>query len=89
MMISGQAGVQDFLQAFKVNLNIWGVIFRNDRGKNMQALLDLDISANDRVEVLRTLVMEGYSTGSLEERLNGGAEMWVFGKDVKNKEVLK
>ncbi|MGO4292537.1 hypothetical protein [Chitinophaga sp. RAB17] len=85
--MSGKAEVLGFLQAFKVNLDIWGVIFRSDRNKNIQALLDLDIRPDDRIDVLKSLELTDYSTGPLEERLNGGASMWIFGKEVKKKEV--
>ncbi|HEY9262036.1 hypothetical protein [Chitinophaga sp.] len=85
--MSGKAEVPGFLQAFKVNLDVWGVIFRSDRNKNIQALLDLDIRPDDRIDVLKSLGLTDYSAGPLEERLNGGANMWVFGKEVKKKEV--
>lgn len=85
--MSGKAEVQGFLQALNVNLNIWGVFFRNDRGKNMATLLELDITPNYRLEVIKSLQPEHYSQGPLKEQLNGGADMWVFGKDVKEREV--
>lgn len=42
MATSGE--VQTFLRDFKVKLGIWGVVFRDDRGKNAQALLNLEIT---------------------------------------------
>lgn len=85
-MISEKAKVLGFLQAFFVKLDIWGVIFTN-REKNLEALLDLDIRPQQRTEVLKSLEIIDYSEGPLTEKLNGGSDMWVFGKDVKGKEV--
>ncbi|NTU87785.1 MAG: toxin, partial [Chlorobiaceae bacterium] len=33
--------VHAFLQDFKGKLRIWSIVFRDDRGKNAQTLLDL------------------------------------------------
>ena len=52
--------VQLFLQDFKAKLNIWGVIFRDDRGKNANALLDLDITPVYREKVLLELQVTDY-----------------------------
>jgi hypothetical protein len=79
--------IQGFLDDFKAKLGIWGVIFRDDRGKNSQALLDLDITRDERIALLKKLVIVDYSEGPLEEKLYGGHDMWVFGKEMKNKEL--
>lgn len=76
-----------FLNDFKIKLGIWDIIFMDDRGKNFQTLLDLDISYNDRKEVLTALKKEDYSEGPLEDKLYGKAFMWVFGKEVKGEEI--
>ncbi|MGI8892891.1 MAG: toxin [Bacteroidia bacterium] len=68
-------------------MKIWDVLFRDDRGKNTQTLIDLEISPGERKNILGTLEVIDYSKGPIEERLYGGAEMWVFGKTVKKKEV--
>ncbi|SFD02501.1 hypothetical protein SAMN05518672_10197 [Chitinophaga sp. CF118] len=36
--------VQSFLQDFKIKLGIWGIVFRDDRGKNAKTLLSLEIT---------------------------------------------
>lgn len=69
--------VLSFLHDFKTKMNIWGAIFRDDRGKNMQCLLELDITPLYRNEILKGLELEDYSEGPLQERLYGGTEMWV------------
>jgi hypothetical protein len=79
--------VEIYLSNFKVKLDIWGLLFRSDRGKNAQTLLDLELSVLQVKEILRQLETEDYSEGPFEEKLYGNAEMWIFGKDVKNVEV--
>lgn len=79
--------ITSFLDEFKVKLGIWGVLFRDDRGKNFQTLLDIEIRPSDREKVLKELKLEDYSEGPLAEKLYGGTEMWVFGKLIKNKEI--
>jgi hypothetical protein len=79
--------VRSFLQDFKAKLGIWGVVFRDDRGKNVQALLDLDITPVYREQVLRELQVTDYREGPKRETLNGGADMWIFGKTIKGQQV--
>lgn len=68
-------------------MNIWNVIFRDDRGKNAQTLADLEIRAVDRENTLKALVVKDYSEGPLKDTLHKGPDMWVFGKVVKGQEV--
>lgn len=79
--------VEQFLNDFNIKLQIWGIFYRDDRGKNTQTLLDLEIRANVRTEILKTLTITNYSEGPIEELLYGGSQMWVFGTLVKKKEV--
>ena len=79
--------VHSFLQDFKAKLAVWGVVYRDDRGKNAQTLLLLDLIPNQRTEILKHLQVPDYSEGPLEERLYGGADMWVFGKVIKEQEI--
>ena len=79
--------VTGFLNDFKIKLDTWGIIFRDDRGKNFQTMLTLELSWNDRVQVLKELKKEDYSEGPLEDRLYGKASMRVFGKIVKGREI--
>lgn len=79
--------VLNFLRDFKVKLRIWGVVYRDERNKNAQALLALDITPARRTEILNGLEAEDYSSGPIEERLYGGAAMWVFGKHINRQEV--
>ncbi|MDD2791539.1 MAG: hypothetical protein PHD73_00055 [Sediminibacterium sp.] len=79
--------VQSFLQNYKVKLEIWGVIFRDERNKNAQALLNLDISPAAREKILRDLQLVDYCEGPKRENLYGGSDMWIFGKTISKQEV--
>lgn len=79
--------VESFLSAFHAKVKVFGVLFRDDRGKNRNALLDLDISRLERMEIIKSIEVEDYSQGPLIDQLNQGSEMWVFGKDVHGIEV--
>ncbi|MBK6619371.1 MAG: hypothetical protein IPG32_00255 [Saprospirales bacterium] len=43
------ADVEHYLAELRTKLDIWGLIFRSDRGKNMQTLLDLELSVNQKL----------------------------------------
>jgi len=76
-----------FLRDFHAKMGIWGIVVRDDRGKNIQTLLDLEISRIQRDEVLRQLTVEDYSKGPEKDKLHMKADKWVFGKLVKGKEI--
>ncbi len=79
--------VEAFLNDFKEKMKLWDVLFRDDRGKNIQALLELEITPIERIAILQTLEAKDYSEGPLVEKLYGSSDMWVFGKAVKKKDV--
>lgn len=79
--------VEQFLSEFKTKMSIFRIFFRDDRGKNAQALLDLEITPQRRMEIIAHLTQEDYSEGPIEEQLHGLPPMWVFGKAVKGTEV--
>lgn len=79
--------VEQFLSHFKLKLEVFGVFFLDGREKNAQALLDLNITRLERMEVIRTIEVEDYSEGPIRDVLNDYGEMWIFGKDVKKQEV--
>lgn len=85
--MAAAAEVQAFLEAFKAKLGVWGVVFRDDRGKNAQALLSLEITPAQRQAVLQEPAAGRLLPGPLEEKLYSGADMWVFGKMIKGQEV--
>ena len=79
--------VQTFLENFHLKMGIWGIVIRDDRGKNTQTLLDLEISKAQRNQALMSLAPEDYSEGPMKDRLHHGADMWVFGKTIKSLEI--
>ena len=79
--------IDEFLAAFHTKLKIWGVVFRDDRGKNTQALLDLEITPDQRKKILGTITRADFSEGPLEDTLHRMQDMWVFGKTIKSKEI--
>ena len=79
--------VQRFLRTVHAKLKVFDILFRDDREKNRQALFDLDITPVYRVEIIKNLAVTDYSAGPIVSELDKNTEMWVFGKDVKNREV--
>lgn len=79
--------VEKFLENFYVKVKIFGIRFRDDRGKNLNTLAELEIIPHMRETVVMSLKWNDYSDGPIIDELNKGAEMWVFGKDVKGTEV--
>ena len=79
--------VKAFLDQFNIKAQVFGIYFRNDRGKNMEALKQLAISAFQRELIVKSLQAQDYVEGPVIDVLNKEKEMWVFGKDVKGREV--
>jgi hypothetical protein len=75
--------VQFFLNEFHQKLRIWQILFRDDRQKNIQALLSLEITRARRREIIEALKITDYSEGPLQDALNSGPPLWVFGKTIK------
>jgi len=85
-MVSKQE-VEKFLKELNVKTEVFGILFLDDRGKNQQTLHDLEISPVRLKEIIANLRPEDYCEGPLEEKMRGILPMWVFGKEVKQKEV--
>lgn len=79
--------VQKFLNLFHEKMKIFGIIYRDDRGKNQKTLEELEIVPSYRRVVIENLVVEDYVQGPVVDEVNKLEEMWVFGKDVKGREV--
>lgn len=79
--------VKTFLDQFNIKAQIFGILFRDDRGKNKETLSLLDITPLQREVVVKSLLPEDYVEGPVVDVLNKQSEMWVFGKDVKGHEV--
>ena len=79
--------VQKFLEQFNAKVKVFGIIFRDDRPKNKEALQQLDITPMQRELIVKSLQIQDYVEGPVIDVLNQQGEMWVFGKDVKGREV--
>ena len=86
LMVTKQQ-VEDFLKRLKEKIKVFDIIFRDDRGKNLQTLATLEITPTYRKKVILNIEPEEYSEGPIVDTLNKMGEMWVFGKDVKGHEV--
>ena len=79
--------VRSFLEQFHAKMKIFGIIYRDDRGKNQKALEELEIVPSFRKVIIENLKVEDYVEGPIIDTLNHLGEMWAFGKDVKVREV--
>lgn len=79
--------VKAFLEQFNIKAQVFGIIFRDDRQKNRKTLLELDITQIQRELIVKSLLPQDYVEGPVIDVLNKEGEMWVFGKDVKGREV--
>jgi hypothetical protein len=79
--------IEAFLTGFKAKLGIWGIFYRDDRGKNTQTLIDLEITPAQRLDYIKKLEVVDYSEGPKEDTLHHGPNMWVFGKLIKGIEI--
>lgn len=79
--------VEDFLKRLKEKIKVFDIIFRDDRGKNLQTLATLERTPIYRKQVVLSIEPEDYVEGPIVDTLNKMGEMWVFGKNVKGQEV--
>lgn len=79
--------VEKYLTELKVKINVFGILFLDERGKNQQTLHDLEISPAKRKEIILGLKVEDYCAGPLDEKMRGILPMWVFGRVVRKKEI--
>ena len=79
--------VKTFLEQFNIKTEVFGIFFRDDRPKNRAALVQLELSHLQRELVVKSLQAQDYVEGPVVDELNKMGEMWVFGKDVKGREV--
>lgn len=82
-----RSDVENFLMQFHQKLKVFGILYRDDRGKNQKALEELEIIPSYRRVIIESLVPEDYVQGPVIDELNRMGEMWIFGKDVKQREV--
>lgn len=87
-MIKATKGeVEEFLNQMNQKIKVFGIVFRNDRTKNQNTLLELEILPKYREDIIKSLSSEDYVQRPIKDTLNNLGDMWVFGKDVKGREV--
>ena len=79
--------VEQFLKQFHQKLEIYNIVFRDDRGKNLSTLAQLDMPPSARFKIIKKIKVKDYSEGPIIDTLNQINEMWVFGKDVQKHEI--
>lgn len=77
--------VEQFLKDFKFKMDYYGIYYMDKRAKNVQALLDLEITRNDRIGFLKDLKAEDYSETIIEKGPAG--DLFVFGKLIKDTDI--
>jgi len=80
--------VEKFLEEIRVKYDsgVFSLYYLNDREKNLQALLDLEIPPNKRTEIIMSLKSEDFyriEEGKYQEQF----EMYAFGKMLKDIEI--
>lgn len=85
--MSSKEEVRTFLAEFTAKLRVFNILYRDERGKNSKALLELEITPANRRKIIEALEVSDYSEGPLDDTLYNIAPMWVFGKLVKRKEI--
>lgn len=86
-MATTESEVEQFLSEFRTKMGTFTILFRNDRQKNMQCFADLEITQSFAEQTIDGLQVVDYCEGPLDEKLYGLGDMWVFGKDIKKREV--
>ncbi|MFC1761194.1 toxin [Planctomycetota bacterium] len=84
--MASRCEIVDFLNLFKgcLMLDKW---YMKDRQKNLQGLIDLNITPADRKEILLGLTPEDYHAGPKPDDTDNTKEVWEFGKVVTGTEV--
>ena len=86
-MIASIAEIEKFLSEFHQKVQVFDIIFLDERDKNLDSLAKLDITPNARKEIIKTITVTDYSEGPIRNLLNSLGDLWVFGKDVNDQEV--
>jgi hypothetical protein len=79
--------IEAFLRELRVKMRVFDVAFR-PRDKNLATLLELDLTPNQRLEILRALTVEDCFSGPNEdEHQPGRPDYFEFGLMVKGRVV--
>ena len=76
-----------FLNQFTQKMGVFGIRFL-DRAKNNDSLGIIDLPAFKREEEeVKKIEVTDYSEGPIPNTLNDYGDLWVFGRDIRGKEV--
>jgi len=59
------------------------MLFRDERMKNSQAILSMEMPSEKRKTVIKNLAVADYCEGPLDDWLCGATSVWVFGKYIR------
>lgn len=76
--------VEIFLNDIKFKMRVFGILFRDERNKNMATLLDFELTTAQRKAVIENLEVNDFVEGPIPDKLHHIAELWVFGKEIQN-----
>lgn len=79
--------VKTFLNQFNIKAQVFGIRFLDERQKNEETLRILNISPLQREVIVKNLHVQDYIEGPVIDVLNDQGEMWVFGKDIREREI--
>lgn len=83
-MIKTRQEVEVFLNQFMPKLSVFGILYVF-RDKNQNALTELGITPAGRTEIIKQIETDDY-VETIETAMQDG-DMWVFGKDVNEREL--
>jgi hypothetical protein len=84
--MAARQDVVEFLSLFKGAVMI-GHLHVKNREKNIQGLLDLGMSAQERTEVMLELTPEDYMAGPEPDDTDQQKEIWEFGRSLEGTDV--
>ncbi len=85
--MSDKEDVQKFLDEFKLKANVFGIFFPRPE-KNYYGLLDLEINANIRKEIILNLEVENYYRGPNKDRDLPQFDVWEFGYNLNERDEI-
>jgi len=81
--------IERFLKEFQERMK-WScppIIYIDRYKNNLQELATIDITGNQRDEIIRGLTYIDYMEGPYENKTKGQGDVWVFGKAVKGTDL--
>lgn len=85
--MASELEIKSFLKQLHAHIKIFDIFFVDRSKNNLQDLLDLEITALSRKEIIMDLIHLDYSEGPIPDTQYGGIEYWVFGKEIKGCEI--